>query len=107
MFSVLTPRTSSRPRPPTPMHAMLSVSLGARIPRPRTCRGTMVKARPAPTLPTNVRLEMRLRAIVSVLFEQISGSSAPSVIGLQVRDDAPGDRLRNLRTMHEIGRAHV
>src|SRR5205807_9889497 len=62
MFSVFpTPFTSFAPIPPTPIQAMLSLSLGARYPRPRTCRGTMVNATPAPTSPTNLRLEMRLR----------------------------------------------
>src|SRR2546426_9932534 len=64
MFSVATPLMSSRPRPPTPMQAMLSVSLGARNPRPSTCRGTMVNATAAPASPTNVRREMRLRAMM-------------------------------------------
>src|ERR1700747_103239 len=64
MFSVFpTPFTSFAPMPPTPMQAMLSLSLGAVKPRPSTCRGTMVKATPAPTSPTNFRLEMRFRAM--------------------------------------------
>src|SRR2546430_15053005 len=64
MFSVFpTPFTSFAPIPPTPMQAMLSLSLGARYPRPRTWRGTMVNATPAPTSPTNFRLEMRFRAM--------------------------------------------
>src|SRR2546430_8062627 len=64
MFSVFpTPFRSSAPIPPTPMQAMLSLSLGARYPRPRTWRGTMVNATPAPTSPTNFRLEMRFRAM--------------------------------------------
>src|ERR1044072_2965766 len=64
MFSVFpTPFTSLAPIPPTPMQAMLSLSLGAVKPRPSTWRGTMVKATPAPTSPTNLRLEMRLRAM--------------------------------------------
>src|SRR5213593_2584360 len=56
-----TPFTSFAPMPPTPMQATLTVSLGARRPRPSTWRGTMVNATPAPTSPTNFRLEMRLR----------------------------------------------
>src|SRR2546430_15871458 len=64
MFSVFpTPFTSFPPIPPTPMQAMLSFSLGARYPRPSTWRGTMVNATPAPTSPTNFRLEMRFRAM--------------------------------------------
>src|SRR4029077_16047390 len=64
MFSVFpTPFTSFAPIPPTPMQAMFSLSLGAVKPRPSTCRGTMVKATPAPTPPTNFRLEMRFRAM--------------------------------------------
>src|SRR5438874_1378988 len=64
MFSVFpTPFTSFAPIPPTPMQAMLSLSLGARYPRPSTWRGTMVNATPAPTSPTNFRLEMRFRAM--------------------------------------------
>src|SRR5437773_1381624 len=60
MFSVFpTPRTSFAPIPPTPMLAMLSLSLGARRSRPRlprTCGGTMVNDRPAAaTSPTNFR----------------------------------------------------
>src|SRR3989454_6095367 len=61
MFSPSMPFTSLRPMPPTPMQATLSLSLGARNPRPRTWRGTMANATPAPTSPTNFRLEMRLR----------------------------------------------
>src|SRR2546422_6038381 len=64
MFSPSMPRPSLRPMPPTPMQATLSLSLGARKPRPSTCRGTMVKATPAPTSPTNFRLEMRLRPMM-------------------------------------------
>ncbi len=65
MFSVFpTPRTSFAPIPPTPMHAMFSLSLGAVNPRPNTWRGTMVKLMPAATSPTNLRLEIRLRAIL-------------------------------------------
>src|SRR5256885_14986455 len=65
MFSVFpTPFTSFAPTPPTPMQALLSLSLGAVKPRPSTCRGTMVKATPAPTSPTNWRLEMRLRPMM-------------------------------------------
>src|SRR5438105_169871 len=65
MFSVFpTPFTSLAPIPPTPIQAMLSLSLGGVKPRPSTCRGTMVKATPAPTSPTNLRLEMRLRAMI-------------------------------------------
>src|SRR6266516_4216209 len=56
-----TPFTSFPPMPPTPIQATLTVSLGARYPRPSTCRGTSVNATPAPTSPTNFRLEMRLR----------------------------------------------
>src|SRR5205823_10122959 len=56
-----TPFTSFPPIPPTPMQATLTVSLGARCPRPSTWGGTMVNATPAPTSPTNLRLEMRLR----------------------------------------------
>src|SRR2546429_1887796 len=64
MFSVFpTPFPSFAPIPPTPMQAMLSLSLGARYPRPSTWRGTMVNATPAPTSPTNFRLEMRFRAM--------------------------------------------
>src|SRR5436190_15192324 len=56
-----TPFTSFAPMPPTPMQATLTVSLGARRPRPSTCRGTIANATPAPTSPTNFRLEMRFR----------------------------------------------
>src|SRR6266480_6807017 len=58
-----TPFTSFAPMPPTPIQATLTVSLGARRPRPSTWRGTMVNATPAPTSPTNFRLEMRFRAM--------------------------------------------
>src|SRR2546427_13278662 len=62
MFSVFpTPRTSFAPIPPTPMHAMFSLSLGARRVRPRaprTCGGTIVNANPVATSPTNSRREM-------------------------------------------------
>src|SRR3990170_8106035 len=68
MFSVFpTPRTSVVPMPPTPMHAMLSVSLGAWNPRPSTWRGPIVKLIPAATSPTNLRLEIRLRAMTLAL----------------------------------------
>ena len=44
---------------PKPTTAMFTVSLGAWIPWPSTCRGTMVIAAPAPaTVLTNLRLEM-------------------------------------------------
>src|SRR2546428_12315056 len=40
-----------------PIRATLTVSLGARRPRPSTCGGTMANATPAPPSPTNLRLE--------------------------------------------------
>src|SRR5258708_23063567 len=62
MFSLATPSMSERHLPPHPMHAMLSLSEGAMKPRPSTCRGTMVKAAPAATPPTNCRRDIaRLR----------------------------------------------
>jgi len=52
------------PIPPTPMQATFAVSLGARYPRPRTWRGTMVNDSPvAVTSPTNFLLEMLFRAM--------------------------------------------
>src|SRR5690242_6221954 len=48
-----------RPMPPTPTEAMLSVSLGGVMPRPRTFLGTMVSAAlPAATLVRKVRREI-------------------------------------------------
>src|SRR5688572_19678004 len=45
------------PMPPMPTVAMFTVSLGAWNPRPSTCRGTMVRAAPAPAaVLTNFRL---------------------------------------------------
>src|SRR3989441_7716909 len=72
-----TPFTSFAPMPPTPMQATSTVSLGARWPRPSTCRGTMVNAKPAPTSPTNLRLEMRLRAMILALLSPPPRAAAP------------------------------
>src|ERR1700693_2230274 len=44
MFWLASAMRLARPIPPTPTPAMLSVSLGGLKPRPRTCRGTIVKA---------------------------------------------------------------
>src|ERR1700730_8414360 len=44
MFWVASAIRLARPIPPTPIPAMLSLSLGGVKPRPRTCRGTIVKA---------------------------------------------------------------
>src|SRR5687767_236531 len=50
------PSTSFRPIPPTPMHAMLSLSLGATNPLPpRTCLGTIVNAVAPAAAPTKSR----------------------------------------------------
>ena len=62
MFSLLQPRTSARPRPPTPIPAMFSVSLGACTPRPpSTRRGTIInEAADAEAAATNRRREICL-----------------------------------------------
>src|SRR2546429_1736526 len=78
-----TPFTSFAPMPPTPMQATLTVSLGARRPRPSTWRGTMVNATPAPTSPTNLRLEMRFRPMMR-----------PSLVGRHGRGRARAPRAK-------------
>src|SRR5437763_11872373 len=78
-----TPFTSFAPMPPTPMQATLTVSLGARCPRPSTWRGTMVNATPAPTSPTNLRLEMRFRPMMR-----------PSLVGRHGRGRARAPRAK-------------
>src|SRR5262249_43741323 len=75
MFSLATPSMSERPLPPQPIQAMCSLSDGARYPRPRTWRGTMVNAAPAATSPTNRLREMRFRAI----------RRSPSLLSLRIR----------------------
>src|SRR5690349_8727399 len=77
MFSVATPSMSLRPFPPQPMAAMLSLSLGATKPRPRTWRGTMVNAAAAVVLRTNVRRVIR--------FLPIRFSSTMSLYGFSLR----------------------
>src|SRR2546422_1153459 len=78
-----TPFTSFAPMTPTPIRATLTVSLGARCPRPSTCGGTMANATPAPTSPTNLRLEMRLRAMMR-----------PSLVGRHGRGRARAPRAK-------------
>src|SRR4029077_898640 len=58
----------ARPLPPTPTPAMLSLSLGGTKPRPRTWRGTIVRAAAAPACDRN-----SLRGIA--LFLVINSSS--------------------------------
>src|SRR4051794_39295613 len=59
--------TSSRPRPPAPTSATLTLSLGGTNPRPpRTCRGTMVNT-PAAAAPAfrNARRDGRSAAVIA------------------------------------------
>src|SRR6184192_2274718 len=95
-----TPFTSFAPMPPTPMQATLTVSLGARRPRPSTWRGTMVNATPAPTSPTNFRLEIRLRDMMR-----------PSSVGRHGRGRARAPRAKqgceqDQNYRRESGRQH-
>src|SRR6266545_5977702 len=63
----------ARPMPPTPTPAMLSVSLGAVNPRPRTCRGTIAKpAVGRPTLLTNFRRDGSAGLLIALLVRLIS-----------------------------------
>src|ERR1700737_4861734 len=69
----------ARPMPPTPMPAMLSMSLGGTKPRPRTWRGTIVRAAVAAACERNFR-----RGIVlsSVMGSSLAAKRVP-------RDEAP------------------
>ena len=59
MFSLFTLSVSPLPWPPTPIHAILSLSLGADSPEPaRTRRGTIVKAAIAAAEPSTSRLDI-------------------------------------------------
>src|SRR5947199_10486695 len=89
-----TPFTSFAPMPPTPMQATLTVSLGARRPRPSTWRGTMGNATPAPTSPTNFRLEMRLRAMMVALLNPPPRGAAP----VRPQAGTAGQTVRESRT---------
>src|SRR5438094_4185631 len=87
MFSPSIPFTSFRPMPPTPMHATLSVSLGARWPRPSTWRGTIVNSPAALKSPTNLRLVIRLRAMANSLRDGLGTGTEQ-----KGKDDEDGER---------------
>src|SRR5689334_20743808 len=72
-------RTFSRPRPPTPITATLTLSLGARCPGPpRTCRGTIVNT-PAAAAPARRkwRRETRLVGFIPSSDSDGGGASIP------------------------------
>src|SRR5690242_3039349 len=88
MFSPSIPFTSFLPMPPTPMHATLSVSLGARRPRPSTWRGTIVKSPAALKSPTNLRLVIRLRVMANSLRDGLGTGTGTEQEG---KDDEDGE----------------
>src|SRR5437870_1601520 len=90
MFSPSIPFTSFLPMPPTPMHATLSVSLGARMPRPRTWRGTIVNNPATLRSPTNVRLVIRLRAMANSLRGRL-GTGTGTGTEQEGKDDEDGE----------------
>src|SRR5882762_7405708 len=61
----------ARPMPPTPMPAMLSLSLGGTNPRPRTWRGTMVTAAAAAACERNFLRGIALLALMDQLRAQL------------------------------------
>jgi hypothetical protein len=77
MFSSLQADTLAPPRPPTPIHATLSFSLGGTTPGPpRTCLGTNEKPITAAEEPRNLRLVIfDLLSIKNLLTK--TGDSAP------------------------------
>src|SRR5690348_17385995 len=95
MFSPSIPFTSFLPMPPTPMHATLSVSLGARRPRPSTWRGTIVKSPAALKSPTNLRLVIRLRVMANSLRDGLGTGTGTEQDGKDDEEDRKSTRLNS------------
>src|SRR5258705_11826017 len=72
MFCEATLIRLARPMPPTPMLAMLSLSLGGTKPRPRTWRGTVVNAAVAAACERNFRRGIEVFLVMGSLFGEES-----------------------------------
>src|SRR5688572_23491213 len=91
-------RRLMRPWPPTPTPAMLSRSLGATNPLPRTCRGTIVTAAVvAATFATNLRLE--------IIGWPLAGD-ATTIAATSHADHPQSHRLRRRHRWFGRGRRH-
>src|SRR5258706_2742943 len=75
MFCEATLIRLARPMPPTPMLAMLSLSLGGTKPRPSTWRGTMVSAAVAAACERNFRRGIELFSVMGSLCGEESNTT--------------------------------
>src|SRR5258707_12678568 len=75
MFCEATLMRLARPIPPTPMPAILSLSLGGTNPRPKTWRGTMVRAAVAAACERNFRRGIELFSVMGSLCGEESNTT--------------------------------